>query len=531
MKTKKLIAVILVVLTVVYCGIAALLYDASSGVEMICPADSYAENWAKRHGAEYTLMADTDAAAAQLHLGTFDYDVKNGGCVIVNCNSVSSEIVLPEQIDGYPVVAIEETAFDGCRDLTAVYVPMTVEAFVPLHTEQYVVYCYEDSAVYGQIMLALAEKEAAEALKARAEAAPAAVKEAEMEAERCKADAETAEAEAKAAEGTEEAAELAAIAEEKRALADEAVKKATEMNEEARALAEQLDAIAPEAFVVADTAFLHDSDPINFNTAEIPFSYNQNVDGLELTAYTGKSAQIVVPASIDGVAVTAISFPVEKNVQSVVIPASVTEITAPLVEVRYNVRFFVNVAMVVLGLVIALWATNLSAKRNRTAEQRFLGISLIYSGVKYFVLLLIWAAVALFFGFNLWLQVVIGIVLLAAAPIEVTKVRFAARQVEKTGAEVRKNTLFIRAYRAKAEELEACADAALKAYCVDVAEAFRYSDPVSDSSLLAVEDQIAARFETFAAAVRSGKEQTAKTLAKELLTLIEERNKTCKLLK
>ena len=35
MKTKKLIAVILVVLTVVYCGIAALLYDASSGVEMI----------------------------------------------------------------------------------------------------------------------------------------------------------------------------------------------------------------------------------------------------------------------------------------------------------------------------------------------------------------------------------------------------------------------------------------------------------------------------------------------------------------
>ena len=531
MKAKKLIAVILVMLAVAYCGIAALLYDASSGVAILCPTDSYAENWAKRHGAEYALVSDTDAAIAQLHLGTFDYDVKNGGCVIVNCNSISSEIVLPAEIDGYPVVGVEETAFDGCGGLTAVYVPETVEEFAPLHTEQYVVHCYADSAAYAQIQLALAEKEAAEALKASAEAAPAAAKEAEQEAERCKAEAEAAEAEAKAAEGTDEADELAAAAEEKRALADEAVKNATEKNEEARALAEQLDALEPEVFVVAETTVLHDSDPINFNTADIPFSYNKNADGLEVTAYTGKAAQIVVPASIDGTAVTAISFPVTKNVKSVVIPASIKEINAPLTEARYNMKFFVNIALVILGMLIAIWATKIAAKRNRTAEQRFLGISLIYSGVKYFILLLIWSAVALYFGFGLWLQVLIGVILLAAAPIEISMVKSAARQVEKTGAEVRKNTLFIRAYRVKAEELEARAGAALKPCCKAVVEAIRYSDPVSDSSLLAVEEQIAARFETFAAAVRSGNEQTANALAKELVALLAERNRTCKLLK
>ena len=67
--------------------------------------------------------------------------------------------------------------------------------------------------------------------------------------------------------------------------------------------------------------------------------------------------------------------------------------------------------------------------------------------------------------------------------------------------------------------------------CKSVAEALRYADPVSDPSLLAVEDLIAARFETFYAAVLGGNEATAKALGEELLSLIEERNRTCKSLK
>ena len=91
--------------------------------------------------------------------------------------------------------------------------------------------------------------------------------------------------------------------------------------------------------------------------------------------------------------------------------------------------------------------------------------------------------------------------------------------------------MFIRAYRGKADNLESTATAAIKPYCKDVAEAFRYADPVSHSSLEAVEEQIAARFETFSDAVRSGNEVTAKALSKDLLALMEERNRTCKLLK
>lgn len=556
MKVKKLLAIVLVILTVAYCGIAFLTYDASSGAEIVCTAGSFAETWAKRHGATMRLIADSELAASRLQLATFDYDLENGGCVIVGCHTASREVVIPEEIDGYPVIGVGEPAFADCPDAEAVYVPETVEFFAPLHTEQYVIYCYESSDTHNWYQSAVAENEMAEALRLEAEAAPALAVAAEEAAQRSEAEAEAAEEAAEAAQKAaddaakaaaepeaeeaaveeaealaEEAAELTAAAEEKRALADAAAETATQKNEEARELAEQLDAIAPEVFVVAEMQLLHDSDPINFAVADIPFAYNQTASGVELTAYTGQEAQVIVPETIDGILVTAISFPVEEHVQTVWIPASVADIQSPLTEPRYDELFYVNLALVVLGLLVAVCATNWAAKRGKTAEQRFLGVALIYSGVKYFVLLLIWAAIAMIFGLGFWLQIIVGLVLLAAAPIEIAVAGFAAQKVEQTGAEVQKNTMFIRAYRVKAENLEARAGATMKSCCTEVTEAFRYADPVSDASLLAAEEQIAARFETFSSAVLAGNETTARTVANELLALMEERNRTCKLLK
>jgi len=556
MKTKRLISIVLIILTVVYCGIAALAYDASSGVEILCVDGSYAENWAKRHGADYQLTGSVGSGNTQLNLGTFDYNLTNDGCVILGCHTIADTIVLPEEIDGHSVVGVDAAAFANHPDLTHVYVPESVKDFAPLHTEQYTVHCYDHSAAYAQLQIAMAEKAEAEMLKAAAEAAPAAAAEAEKAAADRKAEAEaaadaakTAQDEAAAAEKlaaepeaaedvkenaaalTAKAEELAVALEEANRLAAEAESLATEKNEEARRLAAELNALPAEVFFVTPVQLLADSDPIHFRTADIPFTYSETANGLELISYTGHDAQIVVPASINGQSVTAISFPVEEFVKSVALPETVQTIASPLTEPRFDAKFYVNILLVLLGLVVALVSVHLAEKRGDAAEQRFLGIPLLYSGAKYFLLLLIWAAVCLFFGFTLWLQAVIGVLLLAAAPIELLKVGYAAQEVTKTGETVRENTAFVRVYRVKADQLVSVAVPAVKPYCTAVAEEFRYADPVSDPSLFTLEEQIAARFETFSSAVRSGNEAAAKALSEKLIELLQERGKTCKLLK
>lgn len=555
MKAKKLISIVLVVLTVLYCGIACLRYDESSSVQLLCVAGTEGELWAKRHNAEYRLLSETELESSLLQLSTFDYNMTDLGCVIMGSHTASQTVVIPDAINGVPVVAVHQDAFQSSSHVTAVYVPKTVTQFAPLHTEQYVVHCFDGSPVSIQLLQAEADRLAAEKLKEDTADALELAVEAEQEAQISASAADEAEAAAAAAQEaadaaaavvaagqtsedavqeaealTAEAAELAAVAEDARTLANAATQAAKAAKEQAQWLSDKLERLPPEIFVVCQTEMLLDSDPINFDTANIPFSYNHTGSSLELTAYTGSSPAVVVPASIDGVPVTAITFPVEEFVQSVLLPGTVTEIRSPLTQPRYDALFFCNLALVLLGLVIALTATAVAAKRGTTAERRFLGVALIYSGIKYFVLLLIWAAVSLIYGFSIWVMGIVGIALMAVALIEVTAAGAAGKTVAARGDEVRQRTLFIRAYRAKAENLETRAPEALKAECSAVTEAFRYADPMSHDGLAAVEEAIAARFDAFSAAVLS-ETASAAALAKELLTLLEERNRTCRMLK
>ena len=69
-----------------------------------------------------------------------------------------------------------------------------------------------------------------------------------------------------------------------------------------------------------------------------------------------------------------------------------------------------------------------------------------------------------------------------------------------------------------------------KAACKKVWEAVRYADPMSNSALAGLEAQITLKFNAFAEAV-SGNAGTVGAAADELVILIGDRNKKCRLLK
>ncbi|MBO5869088.1 MAG: leucine-rich repeat domain-containing protein, partial [Oscillospiraceae bacterium] len=71
----------------------------------------------------FTLPLETQAATS----GPYTYTVKNGKATITACDtSLSGDITIPSEIDGYPVTAIGPVAFSSCSNITSVIIPESV---------------------------------------------------------------------------------------------------------------------------------------------------------------------------------------------------------------------------------------------------------------------------------------------------------------------------------------------------------------------------------------------------------------------
>ena len=95
MRTKKWLVIILVLLTVAYCGIAAAVYDHSASISVYCFADTPALSWAKRHGAVVSLLGDSEKARLNA-LETFTYTLEGSDCAITGYEGISTRLVIPE---------------------------------------------------------------------------------------------------------------------------------------------------------------------------------------------------------------------------------------------------------------------------------------------------------------------------------------------------------------------------------------------------------------------------------------------------
>lgn len=181
MRTKKWLVIILVLLTVAYCGIAAAAYDHSESITVFCFADTPALSWAKRHGAAVSLLGDSEKARLNA-LETFTYTLEGSECTITGYEGASARLVIPEKIDGHRVTAVSEHAFDGCDSLQEIVLPKTLQDFSPLHTTRYALFVYAGSSAEQALKQAVSAKEHAEALREAAEKAPAALEEAQQKA-------------------------------------------------------------------------------------------------------------------------------------------------------------------------------------------------------------------------------------------------------------------------------------------------------------------------------------------------------------
>ncbi|MBQ2755687.1 MAG: hypothetical protein IJF27_03335 [Oscillospiraceae bacterium] len=198
---------------------------------------------------------------------------------------------------------------------------------------------------------------------------------------------------------------------------------------------------------------------------------------------------------------------------------------------KYTASFWIGYAFISAAFVVNLIC---SAVAFRAADLRkmFYNISLIKISYIGLILSFIFGGLCMLISpLPYFVGIILCAIILVFNIIAIVKASAAADVISKVDDKVKAQTFFIKSLAVDAETLMAKAKSdEAKAACKKVYEAIRYSDPMSNEQLRAVELQIADKFSELEGAV-AGESENLKAVAEELVILIDNRSRKCKLLK
>lgn len=194
--------------------------------------------------------------------------------------------------------------------------------------------------------------------------------------------------------------------------------------------------------------------------------------------------------------------------------------------------FWVSYAFITIAFIGNLICSLLFFKEENTGKV-FLNIPIINLAYSALIISLIVGAVAMAVPQIPYLiGVIVDVFVLAFYAIAIVKASAAANIVNDVEQKVKAQTFFIKVLTVDADSLMARAKSdEMKAETKKVYEAIRYSNPMSNDALASIENQIQNEFNAFADAVKNNDIDLAKFSSNELVILINDRNKKCKLLK
>ena len=200
--------------------------------------------------------------------------------------------------------------------------------------------------------------------------------------------------------------------------------------------------------------------------------------------------------------------------------------------INYDVRFWIAFVFIVAAFIGNLVCTYFAFKAENL-KKMFLNLPLItVSWSALIAMLVAGSALMLIPNCPVWIAAIVCIVVLAFNAIAVIKSVWAADAVNKVDEKVKAQTSYIKNLTVDTESILARAKSEpVKAECKKVYEAVRYSDPMSNESLSVIEAKITVKMDEFASAVGADDAEKAKEIADEIVILISDRNKKCKVSK
>lgn len=185
------------------------------------------------------------------------------------------------------------------------------------------------------------------------------------------------------------------------------------------------------------------------------------------------------------------------------------------------------IALAILGQLACAW---LALGREDNSRKLFCNLTLLTISRTGLILTFVFGGATMLLSLPAWVGVILCTVVLAFTAIAVGKASSGASYVAQVEEKVEAQTAFIRHLTVEAKNLLSAAKTdGAKAACRRVYEAARYSDPKSHPALAAVEGAILAQVRALATAIAAGREDAILAASEELVALLGERSRLCKL--
>lgn len=174
---------------------------------------------------------------------------------------------------------------------------------------------------------------------------------------------------------------------------------------------------------------------------------------------------------------------------------------------------------------IAIWKIALG--KEDTLKSKFLGFPIVHIGIVYLVLQIIAFAVFMFLPtLPSWSAVVICSIILGISAVCMIATDVGSEEIKRVEAKVQKKVFYIWELQADVELLAGSeVDADMKTALTQLAEKIRFSDPMSNEQLADLENKISTKIAELKTA------SSKLEIITELNSLLDERNKKCKILK
>lgn len=199
---------------------------------------------------------------------------------------------------------------------------------------------------------------------------------------------------------------------------------------------------------------------------------------------------------------------------------------------KYTVSFWLGYILITGAFLVQL-AVAFSVFRSRDSKELFHNVPSLKKSVSMLIASFVFGgAFMLLSPLYGWIVLILFMIIWVAMTLSLLKTMGAVNEVQRVEETVKAQTAFIKSLTTDAETLMARAKSGpVKAECKKVYEAIRYSDPMSNDALASIESEISDKFAALSDAVKADDAEKVAEIATEVIVLVGERNKKCRLLK